>query len=94
MSVSLDGLFAAPAVPLFADDANARRLDEMLGTVRARYGVKAMLFGHCVDRSSRYTGAKIAYQSFPDAVRLRWLGIVGVDWGQQRDCVDVASASV
>ena len=26
-----------------------------------------------------YTGAKIAYQSFPDMARLRWLGIVGPD---------------
>ena len=23
-----------------------------------------------------YTGAKIAYQSFPDPARLRWLGVV------------------
>ena len=43
--------------------------------VRARYGAPALLWGECGDPYSPYTGAKIAYQSFPDMARLRWLNL-------------------
>ena len=35
-----------------------------------------LVWGRCADPEGPYTGAKIAYQSFPDAARLRWLGVV------------------
>ena len=51
----------------------------MLDRVRDRYGARALLWGECGDPRGPYTGAKIAYQSFPDMARLRWLGAVSVD---------------
>ena len=56
-----------------------RRLQLMIDRVRDRYGARVLLWGPCGDRRGPYTGAKIAYQSFPDMHRLRWLGIVGAD---------------
>ena len=43
----------------------------MIDRVRARYGARALLWGVCGDPRGPYTGAKIAYQSFPDMARLR-----------------------
>ena len=51
----------------------------MLDRVRDRYGARALLWGACGDPRGPYTGAKIAYQTFPDMARLRWLGLVGGD---------------
>ena len=48
-------------------------------SVRDRYGARALLWGQCADQRGPYTGANIAYQSFPDMARLRWLGLVGAD---------------
>ena len=48
----------------------------LLDAVRDRYAAPALVWGRCADPGGRYTGAKIAYQSFPDAARLRWLGVV------------------
>ena len=45
----------------------------MVDQVRARYGARSLLWGECGDSNGR----TIAYQSFPDMERLRWLGIVG-----------------
>ena len=57
---------AYPDAPLIAVNTAAKR-------ARAR----ALLWGVCGDPRGPYTGAKIAYQSFPDLARLRWLGLVG-----------------
>ena len=64
------------AIQLFAPDERERRLQGLLDAVRDRYSAPALLWGRCADPHGRYTGAKIAYQSFPDAARLRWLGII------------------
>ena len=53
-----------------------RRLQRLLDAVRDHYAAPALVWGRCADPGGRYTGAKIAYQSFPDAARLRWLGVV------------------
>ena len=69
-----------PAAPtLFEVDPRERRLQWTIDRVRARYGARALLWGVCGDPRGPYTGAKIAYQSFPDWARLRWLGIVDGD---------------
>ena len=63
-----------PSAPsLFEPNPRERRLQWMLDRVRDRYGARALLWGEC---GGPYTGAKIAYQSFPDLDRLRWLGVV------------------
>ena len=53
-------------------------MQALVDAVRARYGAPALLWGECGDPYGPYTGAKIAYQSFPDMARLRWLGLVPV----------------
>ena len=66
-----------PSAPyLFEDDDRERRLQWMIDRVRERYGARALLWGECGDPNGPYTGAKIAYQSFPNMARLRWLGVV------------------
>ena len=70
-------LLCDPSGPtLFEADPREHQLQWMLDRLRARYGARALLWGECSDPRGRYTGAKIAYQSFPDMERLRWLGIV------------------
>ena len=70
-------LVDARAPQLFdVDDRRERRLQRLLDAVRDRYAAPALVWGRCADPGGRYTGAKIAYQSFPDAARLRWLGVV------------------
>lgn len=76
VAVVLEDLCDSPAPSLFEPDPRERRLQWMLDRVRERYGAPALLWGKCGDRSGRYTGAKIAYESFPDMQRLRWLGVV------------------
>ena len=70
---------------LFEHDARDRRIQWMLDRVRERYGVPALLWGECADPNGPYTGAKIAYQSFPDMARLHWLGLFGGDQVSARD---------
>ena len=72
----LDALVDARAPQLFDVDPSERRLQILLDAVRDRYAAPALVWGRCSDPEGRYTGAKIAYQSFPDAARLRWLGVV------------------
>ena len=81
VAVVLEALCDSDAPSLFEHDPRERRLQWMIDTVRARYGARALLLGECGDPNGRYTGAKIAYQSFPDMERLRWLGLVP---GQRR----------
>ena len=76
VGVVLDALVDPGLLELFAPDAREERLQAVLDAVRERYSAPALLWGRCADPRGRYTGAKIAYQSFPDAVRLRWLGII------------------
>ena len=76
VAVVLDRLVPSGTPDLFTDDPAARRVQALLDDVRARYGAPALLWGECGDPYSPYTGAKIAYQSFPDMARLRWLGLV------------------
>ena len=76
VAVLLDRLVPCGTPDLFTDDPAARRVQALLDDVRARYGAPALLWGECGDPYSPYTGAKIAYQSFPDMARLRWLGLV------------------
>ena len=75
--VVLEALHARSAPSLFAPDLREHRLQSLLDRVRERYGAPALLWGVCADPRGPYTGAKISYQSFPDMVRLRWLGIAG-----------------
>ena len=75
VAVVLEALCDSDAPSLFEPDPRERRLQWMVDRVRARYGARALLWGECGDPNGRYTGAKIAYQSFPDSERLRWLGI-------------------
>ena len=77
VGVVLENLRDPDAPTLFEVDPRERRLQWMIDRVRERYGARALLWGLCGDPRGRYTGAKIAYQSFPDMARLRWLGIVG-----------------
>ena len=72
----LDVLVDACAPQLFDVDPGERRLQRLLDSVRDHYAAPALVWGRCADPGGRYTGAKIAYQSFPDAARLRWLGVV------------------
>ena len=72
----LDVLVDARAPQLFDVDPGERRLQRLLDAVRDHYAAPALVWGRCSDPGGRYTGAKIAYQSFPDAARLRWLGVV------------------
>lgn len=72
----LDRLRHADAPMLFAADRREDRLQGLLDGVRNRYAAPTLLWGVCADPSGPYTGAKIAYQSFPDAARLRWLGVI------------------
>ena len=72
----LDVLVDACAPQLFDVDPGERRLQRLLDAVRDHYAAPALVWGRCADPGGRYTGAKIAYQSFPDAARLRWLGVV------------------
>ena len=76
VGVVLERLHDPSAPYLFEDDPRERRLQWMIDRVRERYGARALLWGPCGDPRGPYTGAKIAYQSFPDMARLRWLGIV------------------
>ena len=77
VGVVLEALSDWDAPCLFEADATQHRLQWMLDQVRDRYGARALLWGMCGDPSGPYTGAKIAYQSFPDMARLRWLGLAG-----------------
>ena len=79
VGVVLEALCDPSASSLFEADPRERRLQWMLDRVRDRYGARALLWGQCADQRGPYTGAKIAYQSFPDMARLRWLGLVGAD---------------
>ena len=72
----LDVLVDARAPQLFDVDPGERRLQRLLDAVRDHYAAPALVWGRCADPEGPYTGAKIAYQSFPDAARLRWLGVV------------------
>ena len=76
VGVVVDALVDPELLQLFAPDAREHRLQELLDAVRDRYSAPALLWGRCADPRGRYTGAKIAYQSFPDERRLRWLGII------------------
>ena len=82
VGVVLEALCDPSASSLFEPDPRERRLQWMLDRVRDRYGARALLWGQCADPRGPYTGAKIAYQSFPDMARLRWLGVVGGDEGR------------
>ena len=73
----LENLRDPDAPTLFEHDARDRRIQWMIDRVRERYGAPALLWGECADPHGPYTGAKIAYQSFPDTDRLHWLGLVG-----------------
>ena len=75
VGVVLEALRDRTAASLFEADPRERRLQWMLDRVRDRYGARSLLWGECADLRGRYTGAKIAYQSFPDMERLRWLGL-------------------
>ena len=77
LGVVLERLCEPNPPTLFEVDPRERRLQWMIDRVRERYGARALLWGPCGDPRGPYTGAKIAYQSFPDMARLRWLGIVG-----------------
>ena len=77
VGVVLEALRDRTAASLFEADPRQRRLQWMLDQVRDRYGARALLWGVCGDPSGPYTGAKIAYQSFPDMARLHWLGFAG-----------------
>ena len=79
LGVVLERLCEPNPPTLFEVDPRERRLQWMIDRVRERYGARALLWGPCGDPRGPYTGAKIAYQSFPDMARLRWLGIVGAD---------------
>ena len=79
VGVLLEALCDPTAPTLFEVDPRERRLQWTIDRVRARYGARALLWGVCGDPRGPYTGAKIAYQSFPDMARLRWLGIVDGD---------------
>ena len=76
VAVLLDRLVPCGTPDLFTDDPAARRVQALLDAVRGRYAAPALLWGECGDPYSPYSGAKIAYQSFPDMARLRWLGLV------------------
>ena len=76
VGVVLEALRDRTAASLFEADPRERRLQWMLDRIRDRYGARALLWGRCGDPRGPYTGAKIAYQSFPDLDRLRWLGVV------------------
>ena len=76
VGVVLEALRDRTAASLFEADPRERRLQWMLDRVRDRYGARSLLWGECADLRGRYTGAKIAYQSFPDMERLRWLGLL------------------
>ena len=75
VAVVLERLLDMTQPQLFDDDARARRLQALLDAVRERYSARALRWGECGDPKGPYTGAKIAYQSFPDLARLRWLGV-------------------
>ena len=75
--VVLEALRDPSAPSLFEPDPRERRLQWMLDRVRERYGARALLWGVCNDPRGPYTGAKIAYQSFPDMDWLQWLGLAG-----------------
>ena len=77
VGVVLENLRDPDAPTLFEANPRHRRLQWMVDRVRVRYGARALLWGACGGPRGPYTGAKIAYQSFPDIARLRWLGIVG-----------------
>ena len=79
VGVVLENLRDPDAPTLFEHDARDRRIQWMIDRVRDRYGAPALLWGECADPNGPYTGAKIAYQSFPDMARLHWLGLVGGD---------------
>ena len=81
VAVVLEALCDRSAASLFEADPRERRLQWMLDRVRDRYGARALLWGQCAAPRGPYTGAKIAYQSFPDMARLRWLGVVVGDQG-------------
>ena len=74
VGVLLEALCDPTAPTLFEVDPRERRLQWTIDRVRARYGARALLWGVCGDPRGPYTGAKIAYHSFPDMARLRWLG--------------------
>ena len=50
-------------------------VQSLLDTVRERYGVRSLTFGHCADRTGRYTGAKISFEHVSSIEHLSWLGI-------------------
>ena len=66
----------AQAPQLFDADRREERLQGLLDAVRERYTAPALVWGRCAAPEGQYAGAKIAYQSFPDKARLRWLGVV------------------
>ena len=69
-----------PTFPLlFAGDPKSHSVQCLLDRVRERYGAHALLWGGCGDPRGPYTGAKIAYRSFPSPARLPWLGLLGSD---------------
>ena len=76
VGVVLERLCEPNPPSLFESDPRGRRLQWMIDRVRERFGARGLLWGFCGDPRGPYTGAKIAYQSFPDMARLRWLGIV------------------
>ena len=76
VGVVLEALRDRSAESLFEANPRERRLQWMVDRIRDRYGARALLWGESGDPRGRYTGAKIAYQSFPDMARLRWLGLV------------------
>ena len=79
VGIVLEPLCDSAGPTLFEPDPREHRLQWMTDRVRARYGARALLWGVCGDPRGPYTGAKIAYQSFPDMARMRWLGIVDED---------------
>ena len=76
IAVELDRLVVSGTPNLLTDEPAARRVEALFDAVRGRYGARALLWGERRDPYAPYTGAKIAYQSFPDLVRLRWLGVL------------------
>ena len=77
VSVTLEGLRTTTQRGLFHTANGAHtRLTRLLSNARALYGARAIGFGNCSDPNGPYSGAKIAYQSFPDHHHLQWLGIV------------------
>ena len=66
---------------LFARRSATDRLDEAIGTVRSKYGTKAICYGRTGDRSGRYSGLKIAFNRVPSLDELdRILGDGKIRW--------------